>query len=181
MSISKRLRYEILSRDGFACVYCGSDSTQLHVDHVVPQALGGTDDSTNLATACADCNLGKASSAPTADKMAAVDERNAEWRQRVADALFQVVADEGERSATIDLLGLEWDSWHYTDRAGVKRPLPKAPGWRHSLRMMLDRGMTHGALSICITIAMEADVEDEWSYFCGVVWRTLRRAQGQEG
>lgn len=61
MPISKSLRFEILARDGFRCGYCGaaSSETNLHVDHVIPFAQGGTDEPDNLKAACADCNLGK--------------------------------------------------------------------------------------------------------------------------
>jgi len=61
MSTGKRLRFEILKRDGFRCRYCGATavSALLHVDHVVPVVEGGLDDPANLVTACADCNLGK--------------------------------------------------------------------------------------------------------------------------
>src|SRR5438045_4098958 len=67
--ISKRLRYEILRRDNHACRYCGATApdTPLTVDHVVPTALGGGDDPTNLVTACADCNGGKTSTTPGAE------------------------------------------------------------------------------------------------------------------
>lgn len=59
--MNKRLRLAVLQRDRFRCVYCGrgSDTVELHVDHVVPRAAGGSDESTNLVTACADCNMGK--------------------------------------------------------------------------------------------------------------------------
>ncbi len=62
-STGKRLRFEVLKRDGFRCRYCGTTSmeTMLHVDHVVPVVDGGTDDPTNLAAACAACNGGKSS------------------------------------------------------------------------------------------------------------------------
>jgi hypothetical protein len=61
MAIGKRLRFEIFKRDGFKCVYCGATpmATPLHVDHVEPKAGGGSDDPSNLVTACASCNLGK--------------------------------------------------------------------------------------------------------------------------
>lgn len=61
-SIRRSLRFQILERDGFRCVYCGATAKQaeLHVDHIVPVVSGGTDDPSNLATACVDCNLGKA-------------------------------------------------------------------------------------------------------------------------
>ena len=60
-STSTRTRFEVFKRDGFACRYCGrrAPDVELHVDHVVPVAAGGTNDSINLVTACADCNAGK--------------------------------------------------------------------------------------------------------------------------
>ena len=59
--IGKRLRFSILERDGFRCVYCGAEasSSKLHVDHRFPVKRGGLNKDWNLATACADCNLGK--------------------------------------------------------------------------------------------------------------------------
>lgn len=56
-----RIRYEVLERDGYACQYCGAKApaVTLHVDHIVPVADGGTDDLSNLVTACEYCNLGK--------------------------------------------------------------------------------------------------------------------------
>lgn len=66
MSVSKRLRFEIFRRDHHACRYCGATAsdTKLTIDHVVPTALGGTDEPSNLVTACKDCNAGKTSSVP---------------------------------------------------------------------------------------------------------------------
>jgi hypothetical protein len=60
--ISKRLRFEILRRDGFRCRYCGSGSEEvrLEIDHVHSIANGGAElDPNNLITACFDCNRGK--------------------------------------------------------------------------------------------------------------------------
>jgi hypothetical protein len=69
--ISAGLRFEILRRCNFACYYCGVPAAMgvkvLHVDHVVPVALGGTNDPWNLVAACWDCNAGKASGVPTDD------------------------------------------------------------------------------------------------------------------
>ncbi len=64
-TITLSLRYEVLKRDNFRCIKCGSSpatapSVQLHVDHVVPWSEGGRSDATNLQTLCAECNLGKA-------------------------------------------------------------------------------------------------------------------------
>lgn len=48
-------RRAIYERDGRACVYCGSDE-RLVVDHITPRARGGSNEATNLVTACKRCN-----------------------------------------------------------------------------------------------------------------------------
>jgi hypothetical protein len=64
---SLRLRFNVLQRDRFTCVGCGTSpaiepGTVLHVDHIVPFSKGGRTESDNLQTLCARCNLGKADS-----------------------------------------------------------------------------------------------------------------------
>lgn len=61
MAISRRKRFEILERDGFQCGYCGRPASEsvLEVDHIVARSRGGTDDPSNLVSACFDCNRGK--------------------------------------------------------------------------------------------------------------------------
>jgi phage FluMu protein Com len=56
------LRFDVFSRDGFRCRYCGrsvDDGIILHADHVVAQSKGGPTTLENLVTACLECNLGK--------------------------------------------------------------------------------------------------------------------------
>jgi len=59
--LSKAVRFEVFKRDHFKCQYCGAVAPDvlLHVDHISPVYEGGTDDITNLITACQNCNLGK--------------------------------------------------------------------------------------------------------------------------
>jgi len=61
MSVSKSVRFEIFARDAFTCQYCGRRPPEvvLELDHIHPRAKGGSDDLTNLITACWDCNRGK--------------------------------------------------------------------------------------------------------------------------
>ena len=56
-----RVRWAILLRDDFTCRYCGqfAPNVMLHVDHIRPVTEGGTDDHSNLITACTACNQGK--------------------------------------------------------------------------------------------------------------------------
>jgi len=50
----------IKERDGYKCVICGlgtKNGRDLHVDHIKPKNLGGTNDISNGQTLCADHNL----------------------------------------------------------------------------------------------------------------------------
>ena len=56
---SKRLA--VLDRDRYTCQCCGKPAhrMQVEVDHVIPVSAGGSNDISNLATACRECNTGK--------------------------------------------------------------------------------------------------------------------------
>ena len=51
----------VFDRDGWECVICGSHRN-LSVDHIIPKALGGTDDLENLQTMCIPHNVRKGAS-----------------------------------------------------------------------------------------------------------------------
>jgi 5-methylcytosine-specific restriction endonuclease McrA len=55
------LRDAVQLRDGFTCVYCQAtgnpkSSVIITIDHVVPTHFGGSDEASNLVTACSLCN-----------------------------------------------------------------------------------------------------------------------------
>lgn len=57
---SAKLRFEVFTRDGFRCRYCGAQPpVQLEIDHVQAVAAGGKDELANYVTACVECNRGK--------------------------------------------------------------------------------------------------------------------------
>jgi len=60
-ALSKKVRFEVLKRDSFACQYCGASAPEalLQVDHIKPVSKGGTNRITNLITSCQPCNSGK--------------------------------------------------------------------------------------------------------------------------
>ena len=63
-NISDRMRFRILSRDGFTCQSCGASpikerGVELHVDHIIPWSKDGETVEGNLQTKCSQCNLGK--------------------------------------------------------------------------------------------------------------------------
>lgn len=55
-------RLAIYMRDGHACVYCTTHE-RLTLDHVKPVSKGGTNEHTNLVTACLPCNAARGNKA----------------------------------------------------------------------------------------------------------------------
>lgn len=62
-TLSWRLRFAVLKRDGYRCVKCGAipktKSVSLEIDHIKPVSRGGSSDKGNLQTLCVACNQGK--------------------------------------------------------------------------------------------------------------------------
>jgi 5-methylcytosine-specific restriction endonuclease McrA len=61
----KLTRYEIFSRDHYACQYCGKETKQLTLDHVMPRFRGGKHTWENVVSACVPCNRKKAGRTPS--------------------------------------------------------------------------------------------------------------------
>ena len=70
--IPERTRRAVLDRDGWGCQIrdpgcqaphpgdlAGLGPHQVHVDHIVPYALGGASDPDNLRASCRSCNTGR--------------------------------------------------------------------------------------------------------------------------
>jgi 5-methylcytosine-specific restriction endonuclease McrA len=59
--ITKATVRRLLSTYGRSCTYCYKDLTETnyHIDHIKPICAGGTNEFTNLAVTCAECNLMK--------------------------------------------------------------------------------------------------------------------------
>lgn len=56
----KLTRLEIFNRDHYICQYCGRETRQQTLDHVIPRHLGGEHCWENLVSACVGCNRRKA-------------------------------------------------------------------------------------------------------------------------
>jgi len=64
VQIRPDLRLAIYLRDRFTCVYCLADLHGAHpqdvtLDHVCPDSKGGSNDASNLVTACRSCNCSR--------------------------------------------------------------------------------------------------------------------------
>ncbi len=60
----KMTRFEIFNRDHFTCQYCGKQTRQLTLDHVIPRYRGGQHTWENVVSACVACNRRKAGRTP---------------------------------------------------------------------------------------------------------------------
>lgn len=179
MAVTKRLRFEVLRRDDFACRYCGARApdVELTVDHVTPKALGGTDTADNLVAACRPCNSGKSSASPDEHHVAQVADDALRWAAAIKQAAYVMALDDDLESATLQAFDGQWNDWNWGDDPANKIPRPTS--WPHSVRTMLAAGLTPELLAQAIRVAMESrvPVEKTWAYFCGVAWRKVDRLQ----
>lgn len=165
--ISKRLRFEILRRDNHACRYCGgvAPDVPLTVDHVIPTALGGTDEPTNLVAACVACNAGKSSTHPDDPLVADVARDALRWAAAMDQAAAVMAA---QREAVNERLRRFHDMW------GDLRDLCPA-GWPTSVERLLAAGVTDDELAYAVEVAIRSHAPHSkvFAYFHGVVNRIL--------
>jgi len=178
MAVTKRLRFEIFRRDNHACRYCGSVAPDavLTVDHVVPIALGGTDEPANLVAACADCNSGKSATPPGAPLVDDVAADALRWRNamEVAADIATVYHEDIERYR--DQFSDLWDTYSFGE-AKYKVPLPA--DWRNSLDSYREMQLPPALMLDAVTIAMGARIRADhiFRYFCGVCLKRIRAMQ----
>ena len=60
----KLTRRELFLRDRHTCQYCGRETRDLTIDHVIPRSKGGRHSWDNLVSACKPCNHRKAGHTP---------------------------------------------------------------------------------------------------------------------
>jgi len=60
----KLTRLEIFNRDQYTCQYCGKQTRQITLDHVIPKYRGGKHTWENVVSACVRCNRRKAGRTP---------------------------------------------------------------------------------------------------------------------
>lgn len=169
-SVPRRLRFEILRRDEYTCRYCGASAPHatLTIDHVVPVALGGGDDPSNLVTACKDCNAGKGSTSPDEKIVEDVDAA-ALLLSRALERAAEIRRGEISNFDNICIrFRTEWiDIW------GSDRNIPYT--FDASLKSFLSRGLTPDEVIryIAVTATSRVTFGDAFRYFCGCCWREI--------
>jgi len=72
----KLTRLEIFNRDQYTCQYCGKETKQLTLDHVIPRYQDGKHSWENVVSACMPCNRRKAGRTPEEAKMILIRQPN---------------------------------------------------------------------------------------------------------
>lgn len=169
MAVSKRLRFEILRRDNHACRYCGRSAPEvvLRIDHVVPVALGGSDDPSNLVTACEPCNTGKSSASPDATLVADVANDALRWAAAMKQAAEELRPPD--RTAVYEALVSTWTSYRRWE-------IPN--DYRETVDQFLNAGLTPEDIVEMARVAdAKPNIYKRWPYFCGCCWTRVRQLQ----
>lgn len=174
LAVSKRLRAEIFRRDNSTCRYCGAKApaVEITIDHVVPVTLGGSDDPSNLVTACADCNNGKTSVPPNAAIVKQVSEDAFRWARAIEAAAEKTLSGRETARAAFDQ---KWRAW------SEGRPvIPRPEGWGLSVDQFVRAGLPLPMLLDCVDVAMRArhvKADAVFKYMCGVAWKEVNKLQ----
>lgn len=178
MAVPRRLRFEILRRDSYTCRYCGAKAPDvaLHVDHVIPVALGGGDTPNNLVTACEDCNMGKGSTTADLPEVEDVDATAA-----LVDRA-QRLASERRRMQLTDLEQfLREFAAYYEEHAlaepGFDGPWAAISDWENSVERFLAEGLEPDDLFHFARVVGRSPAKKPWRYFCGCCWNEISRRQ----
>lgn len=178
--LSKRLRYEVLRRDGFKCRYCGAtpEQSELRIDHVVPESLGGRTEPANLATACDPCNSGKSSVPPEAPVVEQVADDALRWSSAMERAAAAMEAKLKERDDQNFVLLEEWTS--FTFSKSDEDVFPMDPNWKSTIARLRAAGLSDRLLIEAVRVAMGASrvaIDNRFRYFCGVAWNMVNQLQ----
>ena len=173
MPVSKRVRYEVLRRDGHTCRYCGAKApdVQLTVDHVIPEALGGSDDPTNLVAACGDCNSGKSATSPDEPLVADVAADALRWSKALAEAAEERRAERASADAVVERFRSNWGAWVSADLL--------ANDWRSSVAKFHALGLSGDDLVALTDEAMGSSVAGRYLFrsFCRRAWDEIAARQ----
>lgn len=178
--LSRRARFEILRRDGFTCRYCGGKApdVELTVDHVIPVALGGGNDPTNLVTACQRCNAGKGSTSPDEQMVADVDAAALLFAKAMERAAEMQFSNSIELDKNVEAFEKLWNGWGYGPDDN-RKTVPLGNGWVASVERWLSLGLSLADFDHLIGVTMRgpAPMYEKWKYFCGCCWRRLTERQ----
>ena len=176
MAVNRRLRFEVLKRDGFRCQYCGLESREgagLVVDHVIPVALGGADDANNLVACCRECNSGKSSTKLPDATVERVTAAAVEHAEAISMDAARRKQDWEQRGGIVESFRKSWDAWTYPNAHGQERTYTLPPNYRQTIVKLAARGLGPFDFEELVEVAMLSQATDRFRYFAGRCWKRL--------
>lgn len=174
-AITKKTRFEIFKRDSFSCQYCGATppSVTLHVDHIHPVSKGGGNENSNLVTSCSSCNVGKSDipldivGGSLQEKAALIKEREAQIK-----GYYKAIAESKKR--------VDRESWLIAAAMNGSEYVESYNSNRlKSISMFLEKTDFYSVLDAAEIAANKfncSDSFDQFKYFCGICWKTIKEA-----
>lgn len=104
-------RRDVFLRDGYTCQYCGRQTRDLTLDHVIPRRRGGQHLWENVVAACRHCNHRKAGHTPQEAHMLLTREPNAPSTNGYSPFYHYLTVQEEWRKF---ILGWEHDDGAYS-------------------------------------------------------------------
>jgi hypothetical protein len=170
-AISTRTRFEVFKRDRFTCQYCGAHppGVLLHVDHILAVANGGSNDASNLATACAKCNLGKGA-VPLGAALPGLKDKTAEVKEAERQLKgYRAAMDDRRARLDRDVDSVErvfatfFPERQFTDK------------FRISVRVFIEKIGAPDVLDAMERACCKLPSTDRaLQYFCGICWGKVR-------
>jgi 5-methylcytosine-specific restriction endonuclease McrA len=93
-------RRNVMIRDRHTCVYCGSRSGPITMDHVIPRSRGGTNDFDNCVACCRTCNQKKGARLPSE---AGLTLRHRPWQPTIAEFIRIRLRQSGVFSLLVEM------------------------------------------------------------------------------
>lgn len=193
MSVSVRIRFEVFKRDRFTCAYCGKHPPDvlLEVDHIVPQAAGGSDDMENLITACLECNRGKSDRLLDEGQRPVVHaEAVADLEERIAQAQAYAELTAAMGALAEKQVGIVIKQWARAFRAstteresGTYWELARYEEWPNegSIRLFI-RKLPLAVILEAVDIAgsrFDESSNGACRYFYAICWKRIRDLEGE--
>lgn len=179
MTVSKRLRLEVLRRDGYKCHYCHTADAPLTVDHVIPRALGGPDIAENLVACCQDCNLGKTSINPDEPLVADVSQQAEAFRKAMEAAKRDVMADIAKETKYVHTVQRLWENCTSLDDEYC---LPLPDTWPSSARYWAQIGAPEELIEYAFLVTKERydnhriPARNAFAYASGIIGNLMEEA-----
>lgn len=178
-ALKKGRRFDVFRRDAFTCLYCGRrpPAVTLQVDHIVPTSKGGSDDESNLATSCSDCNLGKSDKDLQQRPVGLVQslEQRVELQQQLDELNKYLAAKQRRLKRSAERFAREWCS-SIPGGDGMtfgKARINSVIRFMELLPIDILNRAAHAAISKVDPPNIAHD-EQAFKYFCGICWGTIR-------